>query len=486
MKVKRYFAPDMRQAMRRVRDEIGPDAVILSNHRVAGGVEVVAAHENDYESAQQEFSRQQSKTQRRQEQIDVLTGGDSSSQLSSELQKTRMKIAAAEDSSRRQGVAGSGSGNHQLDQDGEEDLRSILASLKDRQRRKAGEAHQNFVRNNSDAMPKEPAFDEFVSEAPQRSEESLDLYEPPAEQNNHLIRSMQGEIEELKEMLRKQARDSQVSASVPKTPLHRKLELLGVSDVLTTQLTSGMEAGLPQDKAWRNTLTRLSDSIPVTGEDFIERGGMVAFVGPTGVGKSTTIGKLAARYVLKYGSSGLALVTTDTFRIAAHEQLRTFGRILDVPVRVVDETNSLEEVLQSLKSKRLVLIDTAGLNEQEPHSHAQLEMLESVTLRLKKLLVVSCSSQRRVVEQAFNAYRSLGLNGCVLSKMDESGSLGEAISLIVEKRLPVTYVTDGQRIPDDIEVARKHELVSRAVVTAQRSIEAEKKAASLDSIFKTG
>lgn len=486
MKVKRYFAPDMRQAMRRVRDEIGPDAVILSNHRVAGGVEVVAAHENDYESAQQEFSRQQSKAQRRKEQVDVLTGGDSTSQLSSELQKTRMKIAAAEDSSRRPGVAGAGSGNHQLDQDGEEDLRSILASLKDRQRRKAGEAHQNFVRNNPDSMPQEPSFDEMVTEAPRRSEESLDLYDPPVEQNNHLIRSMQGEIEELKEMLRKQARASQVSASSQKPPLQRKLELLGVSDVLSTQLMSGMEVGLPQDKAWRNTLTRLSDSIPVTGEDFIERGGMVAFVGPTGVGKSTTIGKLAARYVLKYGSSGLALVTTDTFRIAAHEQLRTFGRILDVPVRVVDETNSLEEVLQSLKSKRLVLIDTAGLNEQEPHSHAQLEMLESVTLRLKKLLVVSCSSQRRVVEQAFNAYRSLGLNGCVLSKMDESGSLGEAISLIVEKRLPVTYVTDGQRIPDDIEVARKHELVSRAVVTAQRSIEAEKKAASLDSISKTG
>jgi len=486
MKVKRYFAPDMRQAMRRVRDEIGPDAVILSNHRVAGGVEVVAAHENDYESAQQEFSRQKSKTQRRQEQIDVLTGGDNTtSQLSSELQKTRMQIAAAEDSSRRQGLSGSGSGNHQLDQDGEEDLRSILASLKERQRRKAGEAHQNFVQSHS-GSPQESSFDEMVTEAPRANEEVLDLYEPPVEQNNHLIQSMQGEIAELKEMLKKQSRAAQVTPSSQKSPLQRKLELIGVSDVLSTQLMSGMEVGLPQDKAWRNTLTRLSDSIPVTGEDFIERGGMVAFVGPTGVGKSTTIGKLAARYVFKYGSSGLALVTTDTFRIAAHEQLRTFGRILDVPVRVVDETNSLEEVLQSLKNKRLVLIDTAGLNEQEPHSHAQLEMLESVTLRLKKLLVVSCSSQRRVVEQAFNAYRSLGLSGCVLSKMDESGSLGEAISLIVEKRLPVTYVTDGQRIPDDIEVAKKHELVSRAVVTAQRSIEAEKKAASLDMNFKTG
>ena len=153
---------------------------------------------------------------------------------------------------------------------------------------------------------------------------------------------------------------------------------------------------------------------------------------------------------------------------------------------MVDATNSLDEVLHSLKNKRLVLIDTAGLNTQEPHSEAQLQMLESVSLRLKKLLVVSCSSQRRVVEQAYNAYQRLGLNGCVLSKMDESGSLGEAISLIVEKRLPVTYVTDGQRIPDDIDVAKKHELVSRAVITAQRAIEVEKNSSALDSVYKTG
>ena len=157
-----------------------------------------------------------------------------------------------------------------------------------------------------------------------------------------------------------------------------------------------------------------------------------------------------------------------------------------MPVRVVDATNSLDDVLHSLRNKRLVLIDTAGLNAQEPHSEAQLEMLEGVSLRLKKLLVVSCSSQRRVVEQAYNAYKRLGLNGCVLSKMDESGSLGEAISLIVEKGLPVTYVTDGQRIPDDIDVAKKSELVSRAVITAQRAIEAEKNVSALDAAYKMG
>ncbi len=463
--------------MRRVRDEIGADAVIVSNHRVAGGVEVVAAHENDYEQAQQEFSGKKKKSQKRQEQVNILTGGQASS-LSGELQKARLQIAEAERQQDGQKYDTPGSVNKQLEND-DEDLRSILESLKKRQKRQANQAHENFMRGSDEPHEEMELTDPFVSVREQSSSQGAD---------SQLIQSMQDEIAQLKSLLNQQMVSQNHSAAghSAKPPLQRKLELLGVSERLSAHILGSIERDLSPDKAWKNALTRLSDSIPVMGEDFIERGGMIAFVGPTGVGKTTTIGKLAARYVLKYGSSSLALVTTDTYRIAAHEQLRTFGRILDVPVRVVDETNSLDEVLQSLRTKRLVLIDTAGLNAQESHSESQLEMLEDVSLRMKKLLVVSCSSQRRVVEQAYNAFQALGLNGCVLSKMDESGSLGEAISFIIEKRLPVTYVTDGQRIPDDIEIAKKHELVSRAVVTAQRAIASEKRSAALDSVYKAG
>ncbi|MDX2421903.1 MAG: flagellar biosynthesis protein FlhF, partial [Amphritea sp.] len=141
----------------------------------------------------------------------------------------------------------------------------------------------------------------------------------------------------------------------------------------------------------------------------------------------------------------------------------------DVPVRVVDENNSLDEVLGSLRGKRLVLIDTAGMNAHEPHTQAQLNMLEDVSVRLKKLLVLSCSSQRHVIESAYETYAPLGLSGCVLSKLDESGNLGEALDLVIENGLSVSYVTDGQRVPDDIDVAHKKDLVSRAVITAQKA-----------------
>lgn len=493
MKVKRIFAPDMRQAMRRVREEIGPDAVIVSNHRVAGGVEIVVAREDEYESAQHELKRERER--RRDEQVRILTAQSRREtaaphgSLDGELERARLDIAKA-----REGVVRSEvnrGANRQLAEDDE--LQSILESLRARQRDRAAAGF--------DDEPEPPL------RAPARSRTPAPANDhPPSEsveaEDHLLIRNMQDEIHQLRAMLEQQLgarRNEPAPAPEPvvetgrrpdaapsglKDQLGRRFERLGMGARLTRSVLASIEPGLAIDKAWRNALARLADSIPVVGEEMIERGGMLAFVGPTGVGKTTTIGKLAARYVLQHGSSSLALVTTDSFRIAAHEQLKTFGRILDVPVRVVDENHTLEEVLQSLSGKRLVLIDTAGMNAQDPAGQLQLDMLENVSMRIKKLLVLSCSSQRQLMESAWQTYSAIGLNGCVLSKMDESGSLGEALTLAVEKQLPIAYVADGQKIPDDIGLARRHDLVSRAVVTAQR--EGERSKVDRDRLFRAG
>jgi flagellar biosynthesis protein FlhF len=487
MKVKRIFAPDMRQAMRRVRDEIGPDAVIISNHRVAGGVEVVAAKEDEYEAAQAELKR--SRTRRpagnRDEQIRILTGSHShqseqasrNAALEEELNRTRARIAEASRRMTEPTPVADRSANRQIDDEDDEDLRSILESLRARNRRREAEPVAERAAPARPASPRLPDTDTL-----------------PAEDD--ALHSMQQEIQELRNMLQQQVARPAAAApaftppSAPavqeRTNVHARLEQLGLDARLVQQLMSGVEPELAADKAWRNALARLSDALPVLGEELVERGGMIAFVGPTGVGKTTTIGKLAARYVLQHGSSSVALVTTDCFRIAAHEQLKTFGRILDVPVRVVDENHSLEEVLQSLRNKRLVLIDTAGMSASDPQGMLQMQMLSSVTLRLKKLLVLSCSSQRQLMRSAFENYRELGLNGCVLSKTDESGSLGEALTLAIEKQLPIAYVTDGQKIPDDIGIAKRHDLVSRAVVIAQKSGEHDLDQSAGDSMFRAG
>ena len=482
MKVKRFFAPDMRQAMQRVRDEIGPDAVIVSNHRVAGGVEVVAAHEHEYEAAQQEFKRKRAAESAKKQQ------GKLKSNLGEELRKAQARIATAQD-----GGSEPRQKNRQMDGDDEE-LNEILDTLKKRQR---GRAYQAPRVEEKPAKVMRPKLD------PTRQERQMS---PPVESvhqgvddEREVIRSLKLEIDSLKNILNQPQASSQkvveshdapaaersrpsASPVAPKKPkprhevadssvvkVERRLERIGLGPQISRQLSATVGDDDALDDAWRSALTRFSDNIPVMGEDFIERGGMIAFVGPTGVGKTTTIGKLAARYVLKHGSSSVALVTTDSFRIAAHEQLLTFGRILDVPVRVVDENNPLEDVLTSLRGKRLVLIDTAGMSAHEPHTQAQLSMLDEVTVRMKKLLVLSCSSQRHVIESAYETYAPLGLHGCVLSKLDESGNLGEALDLVMENGLSVSYVTDGQRVPDDLDVAHKKDLVSRAVVTAQKA-----------------
>ncbi|KAA0876626.1 flagellar biosynthesis protein FlhF [Nitrincola tapanii] len=456
MKVKRIFAPDMRQAMRRVREEIGADAVIISNHRVAGGVELVAAREEDYEMAQAEIRRN------RQAQAAKMVRPESKRQmpdadLVAEMQKAQLRIAQARQRAEEPQIPQDIQANRQIEDEDDEDLRFILQSLKARQESRQKPPLPDLSENPWDLVPDG------------RTEPSVHL------PSDDVVRGMQQEIHQLRALLEQQLKQMQMPAAsqeIWRDPQHRdlaqQLERLGVSQALSRQLLASLETGLSFEEAWRNLLARLTDSIPVVGEEFIARGGMIAFVGPTGVGKTTTIGKLAARYVLQHGSSGLALVTTDCFRIAAHEQLRTFGRILDVPVRVVDENHNLEEVLLSLRGKRLVLIDTAGMNAQDPMGRVQLDMLSSVSLRLKKLLVLSCSSQRQLLENAWKNYQELGLNACILSKLDESGSLGEAMSLAIEKQLPIAYITDGQKIPDDLVVATRGDLVSRAVVTAER------------------
>ncbi|WP_261842403.1 flagellar biosynthesis protein FlhF [Aliamphritea ceti] len=487
MKVKRFFAPDMRQAMQRVREEIGPDAVIVSNHRVAGGVEVVAAHEHEYEAAQEAFKRKQAQ-EKQQQQLQQQSAREASpklqSNLADELRKAQARIAAAQAGTEEPAKAK----NQQVD---DTDLDGILDTLKQRQ---AQQAARNFERNEQRqpgsivppdpvTPPPAPGIDEYVAQSKPATRQEPSYTAPAPDPQ---VATMRAEIDTLKSLLIQQVSQPKEAVSAPERAtvmpkpqpeaseesvlqrrVENRLEKLGIGPHLRRQLIK-LDGTASLDDSWRDTLAKLSDSIPVIGGDFVERGGMIAFVGPTGVGKTTTIGKLAARYVLKHGSSSVALVTTDSYRIAAHEQLLTFGRILDIPVRVVDENHSLDEVLLSLRNKRLVLIDTAGMSAHEPHTQAQLDMLQSVSVRMKKLLVLSCSSQRHVIENAYETYSRMGLNGCILSKLDESGNLGEAIELIVDNGLPVTYVTDGQRVPDDLEVAHKRDLVSRAVVTAQR------------------
>jgi flagellar biosynthesis protein FlhF len=242
----------------------------------------------------------------------------------------------------------------------------------------------------------------------------------------------------------------------------RRLERLGLPQDVVSQVVESCKKTSSLTEAWRDALANLAHQLPINSRDIVNQGGVFAFVGPTGVGKTTTIGKLAARYVLEHGADKVALITTDTYRIAAHDQLRSLARILRVPVRVVDESNSLEGVLRSLAHCTLVLIDTAGFRQGDPFLKAQLDALAAEP-KIKTFLVMSCNSQAQMLKASVHAYGAARLQGCILTKLDETASMGEALGVALHNRLAIAYTTDGQDIPKNLEVARAHQLVSKAV-----------------------
>lgn len=411
MKVKRFFAPDMRQAMKLVRDEFGSDAAILSNNKVAGGVEIVTAV--DYDAS----ILRQSSSEIDNDDPDTLTES-----LAEALAKAKDVIDQSQDETGRSSVSTA------------EQLRK--------------QNHALSQKDNAEAIMGALA----VSGTSREGESAA-------------VKAMQSEIQGLRELLREQMKESMADRKPVEAMVQKRLKKMGVSDTLSERIFRSivLDDSTRFTDAWNKAVEQLRANIFAGGADVLVQGGLVAVLGASGVGKTTVLGKLAADYVLKNGPDNIALVTTDNYRVAAYEQLRTFGRILGIPVRVVDERNSLDSILKTLKSKALVLIDTAGLNAQDPGMDEQLRQLESSSVRIRKLLVVSATSQASVLQTTYDMYKQHDLNGCIVTKLDEATSLGETLSLVADNRLPVAYISEGQRIPDDLRSGDADYLVGQSI-----------------------
>jgi flagellar biosynthesis protein FlhF len=195
--------------------------------------------------------------------------------------------------------------------------------------------------------------------------------------------------------------------------------------------------------------------------DIIDRGGVFAVVGPTGVGKTTTTAKLAARCVVRYGADKLALLTTDGYRIGAHEQLRIYGRILGVPVHVVRDSEDLRRTLVELRDKHMILIDTVGMSQRDRMVAEQAAMLTRAG-EVKRLLLLNSTSRGDTLDDVIRAYAGEDLAGCILTKVDETASLAPALDAVVRHGLLLTYVANGQRVPEDLHLPNRNYLLHRA------------------------
>lgn len=285
--------------------------------------------------------------------------------------------------------------------------------------------------------------------------------------------AMRAELKSLRHMLETQLATLAWNDLTRRAPIQaellRELTQLGLAPELASEIISEMPPRLDLQRAQSRARAMLTQKLLVTEDRWLTHGGIVALVGPTGVGKTSAIAKLAARWVLERGPRDIALVSTDGVRFGAQEHIHNLGRLLGVPAYCVDHPRELESTLKELEGNRLVLVDTAGTSQRDPRLSQKLAAVSGAHPRLETALVLSASSQAATVEETVEKFSAARLTCCLVTKLDEAASLGGLLSALVRARLPIAYVSEGQRIPEDLAPARAHHLVVRAVTLAEKS-----------------
>ncbi|EGR1042216.1 flagellar biosynthesis protein FlhF [Vibrio cholerae] len=484
MKIKRFFAKDMKTALLQVKEELGVDAVIMSNKKVAGGVEIVAAVDGD--TAPAPAKRYNSQPRHGYNQVSPSVAPTKSRELADD----RVSLQSSADSGRSmtQRFANMlkqySSADEQEHRAENEDSLSALLKRQSENRAPQRNQTQRSQSSSERQRPDSPLGKLLQEDADARRKPRLDptrydrkVSEEPMVAVSEL-ESMREEMTSIRRLLEHQVSGLMWQEVERREPLRamliKRLERMGVSLEMADQLACYIPEETPPPKAWKALLGLVSDQIPVVKHDILKRGGVVALLGPTGVGKTTTVAKLAARAAMEYGSDNVALVTTDTYRIGAHEQLSIYGRIMGCPVRVAKDSNELADVIYQLRNRRLILVDTAGMGQRDVRLSEQLDtLMQESGETIHSYLVLPATAQRKVLQETIEHFRRIPLSGCIMTKLDECLSLGEFVSVVVQNALPVAYIANGQRVPEDIVIAQPKYMVAKANELLEKSTEDE-------------
>jgi len=281
--------------------------------------------------------------------------------------------------------------------------------------------------------------------------------------------SMLGELRAMRAMMKERFETIAFVEKLQRTPaqatMAQKLLDGGFSPVLIRKMLDGMPAdvinGQRNEMDWASMVLERNLHTADNEPNIEDQGGIFALVGSTGVGKTTTTAKLAALFAAKHGAHNLGLITLDAYRMGAHEQLRAYGRILGVPVHIAHDRAALEDLLELLAGKKLILIDTAGMPQRDARTREMLEMVSHKSIR--KLLVINTAAQGDAIEDVMVSYQAAKCSGIVLSKLDEAVKLGPALDALIRHKLKVLGVANGQRVPEDWHRLTAPSLVHRAL-----------------------
>jgi len=409
MNVRKFIAATAREALHKVKELLGPDAIILSNRAIPGGVEIMAVSAGDMDMIAPLPAKEAPQS-----------NNDYTVRLSSQMASMSEQRAT-------------------LTQTQQPSLKTPLQS-----------------KLPPLAPRPAPQFDRPAMAMPGAEKAQAEVV--PAE--------VMEEIRSLRKMFEQHlagvAWGESARAEPVKTETLRQMLDAGFSPRFSRDLLLDLprELNAREALAWvksgadRSFLTINAES------DIVDRGGVYALVGPTGVGKTTTTAKLAARCVLRHGASRVALVTTDGYRIGAHEQLRIYGRILGVSVHLVKDADELKQTLFDLQHKHMVLVDTMGMSQRDRMVEEQVAMFGNSNV--KRLLLLSATSRGDTLDDVIRAYNGPDLAGCILSKVDEAASLASSLDVIIRHGLRLHYVSNGQRVPEDLHLPNRAYLLHRA------------------------
>lgn len=404
----------MRDALKQVKDELGGDAVIMSNKKHADGIEIVAAYDKEPE----------------------------------------VKLATQTKALNAEGVPENTPSLSDIIGDSAPDsLKALLEKQsKGSTSNQSAQVQLNTVKPVSSSSPS-TANSHFNG---QRGDEQ-----------NQAIKDMRKELSSLRNILQFQVSGLIEQENNRKHPLHsylvQKLLQMGISNSLAEEVVAYAPESSNERQAWLFLLKLLANRLQTKGDEILSTKGVVALLGPTGTGKTTTVAKLAAQAAQKYGAEQVAIITIDNYRIGAFEQIATYGKIIGCSVKKAQNTNELSDLLYQFKNKRLVLIDTAGFGQKDVRLIKQLDTIKQKSCgSIRKYLVMQANCQYRVMQQIVKEYRQVSLHGCILTKLDECYSLGEVISVAIENQLQICYLTNGQKVPEDMQPADTKFLITSA------------------------
>ncbi|WP_414607989.1 flagellar biosynthesis protein FlhF [Stenotrophomonas sp. FR010] len=521
MKIKRFVAADMRSAMNLVRKEHGPDAVILSNRRIEEGIEIVAAANYDESAVQRalEASRRDvapppapKPRTAADAVIAAVTRRRSSTPAPEPVAATTSAVAALA----RAAVGATGrtldSADEIVPTRGSTGFAATLAraavnepALPDqifapfaeaivapapapalvapanRARFQIDPPHEAHHESVAPAVQPPPLPTAALSETqpevavsePALADATVEAAPTPTLAPAPVLTVVAQDDAEIRQLRQEVAGMRQVIEREMNRFTDERLRGCPVrATALDLMDEYGFDAGLARDVAMQIPLETeahrgrglmlglISRKLPIAPVDPLEEGGVIALVGPTGAGKTTTIAKLASRFAEKHAPRDVALVTTDTTRIGAREQLYGYGRQLGIAVHEANSGTDLDQLLERLKDYKLVLIDTAGLGPRDRALAAQLQWLRAAR-QVRTLLVLPANTSFGDMDEVVRRFGAANLQGLVLSKLDETGRFGNALSVAVDHALPITWVTDGQDVPDDLHRASAANLVLR-------------------------